>query len=75
MNEERPARHSGLVLTLEHYTHTLIGDERAAMGRLPRIRANEPEPRDGKAVAGGPRRAYNRAGCGTRPGRHGKETG
>jgi len=26
------ARHSGLVLTLDHYTHTLIGDERASPG-------------------------------------------
>ena len=36
------ARHSGLVLTMDHYTHTLIGDERAALDRLPAIRADEP---------------------------------
>ena len=33
------ARHSGLVLTMDHYTHTLIGDERAALDRLPAIDA------------------------------------
>ncbi|MCX5676821.1 MAG: hypothetical protein NTX87_17655 [Planctomycetota bacterium] len=33
------ARHSGLVLTMDHYTHTLIGDERAALDRLPSINA------------------------------------
>jgi hypothetical protein len=33
------ARHSGLVLTMDHYTHTLIGDERAAVDRLPIIDA------------------------------------
>jgi len=31
------ARHSGLVLTMDHHTHTLIGDERAAVDRLPTI--------------------------------------
>ena len=33
------ARHSGLVLTMDPYTHTLIGDERAALDRLPAIEA------------------------------------
>ena len=32
-------RHSGLVLTMDPYTHTLIGDERAALDRLPAIEA------------------------------------
>jgi integrase len=31
------ARHSTIVLTMDHYTHTLIGDERAALDRLPSI--------------------------------------
>jgi hypothetical protein len=31
------ARHSTIVLTMDHYTHTLIGDERAALDRLPGI--------------------------------------
>jgi integrase len=33
------ARHSTIVLTMDHYTHTLIGDERAALDRLPAIDA------------------------------------
>jgi len=33
------ARHSTIVLTMDHYTHTLIEDERAALGRLPAIEA------------------------------------
>ncbi|MCX5670458.1 MAG: hypothetical protein NTU94_03950 [Planctomycetota bacterium] len=33
------ARHSTIVLTMDHYTHTLIGDERAALDRLPSIEA------------------------------------
>ena len=33
------ARHSTIVLTMDHYTHTLIGDERAALDRLPSINA------------------------------------
>jgi integrase len=33
------ARHSTIVLTMDHYTHTLIGDERAALDRLPSIDA------------------------------------
>ena len=32
------ARHSTIVLTMDHYTHTLIGDERAGLDRLPAIR-------------------------------------
>jgi hypothetical protein len=27
---------------MDHYTHTLIGDERAALDRLPQIRLGEP---------------------------------
>jgi len=33
------ARHSTIVLTMDHYTHTLIGDERAALDKLPSINA------------------------------------
>jgi integrase len=33
------ARHSTIVLTMDPYTHTLIGDERAALDRLPSIDA------------------------------------
>jgi integrase len=33
------ARHSTIVLTMDHYTHTLIEDERAALDRLPSINA------------------------------------
>jgi integrase len=33
------ARHSTIVLTMDHYTHTLIGDKRAALDRLPCINA------------------------------------
>ena len=36
------ARHSTIVLTMDHYTHTLIGDERAALDRLPEIRLRRP---------------------------------
>jgi hypothetical protein len=36
------ARHSTTVLTMDHYTHTLIGDERAALDRLPEIRLRRP---------------------------------
>jgi len=31
------ARHSTIVLTMDHYTHVLIEDERAALDRLPEI--------------------------------------
>ena len=36
------ARHSTIVLTMDHYTHTLIEDERAALDRLPAIRLASP---------------------------------
>jgi integrase len=36
------ARHSTIILTMDHYTHTLIGDERAALDRLPEIRLRRP---------------------------------
>jgi len=38
------ARHSTIVLTMDHYTHTLIEDERAALDRLPAIRLGAPSP-------------------------------
>ena len=31
------ARHSTITLTMDHYTHTVIGDERAALDRLPTL--------------------------------------
>jgi integrase len=34
------ARHSTIVLTMDHYTHTLIEDERAALDRLPAIKTS-----------------------------------
>jgi integrase len=36
------ARHSTIVLTMDHYTHTLIEDARAALDRLPAIGLAEP---------------------------------
>jgi len=38
------ARHSTIVLTMDHYTHTLIEDERAALDRLPTLRPSAPAP-------------------------------
>jgi integrase len=38
------ARHSGLVLTMDHHTHTLIGDKRAALERLPAIHLTASTP-------------------------------
>jgi len=35
---KRLARHSTIVLTMDHYTHTLIGDEREALDRLVLLR-------------------------------------
>ena len=37
------ARHSTITLTMDHYTHTLIEDERSALARLPGIEAVKPE--------------------------------
>ena len=37
------ARHSTITLTMDHYTHMLIGDQRAALDRLPGITLAEPE--------------------------------
>ncbi len=36
------ARHSTITLTMDHYTHTLIEDERAALARLPELGAKAP---------------------------------
>jgi len=44
------ARHSTIVLTMDHYTHTLIGDERAALDRLPRIEPSAPEREAARAT-------------------------
>jgi len=44
------ARHSTITLTMDHYTHTLIEDERAALDRLPEIRLHEPVPAAKKAT-------------------------
>ncbi|MCX5670882.1 MAG: hypothetical protein NTU94_06125 [Planctomycetota bacterium] len=38
------ARHSTIVLTMDHYTHTLIEDARAALDRLPAIPVGGPAP-------------------------------
>jgi len=38
------ARHSTIVLTMDHYTHTLMGDERAALDRLPAIHLTASTP-------------------------------
>jgi len=34
------ARHSTITLTMDHYTHTFIEDERSALARLPGLGAN-----------------------------------
>ena len=41
---KRLARHSTIVLTMDPYTHTLIGNERAALDRLPAIHLTAPTP-------------------------------
>jgi integrase len=38
------ARHSTITLTMDHYTHTLIEDERAALDRLPAIHSATSSP-------------------------------
>ena len=38
------ARHSTIMLTMDHYTHMLIEDERAALERLPEIHTAEGRP-------------------------------
>ncbi len=44
------ARHSTIVLTMDHYTHTFIDDERAALDRLPEIPGSEPKREAAKAT-------------------------
>jgi len=44
------ARHSTITLTMDHYTHTLIEDERAALERLPEIRVNSTLPTAARAT-------------------------
>jgi len=44
------ARHSTITLTMDHYTHTLIEDERAAIERLPGIEAVKPEREAARAT-------------------------
>jgi integrase len=39
------ARHSTIVLTMDHYTHTLIEDERAALDHLPALRLTSRSPK------------------------------
>ena len=34
------ARHSTITLTMDHYTHTFIEDERSALARLPGLGMN-----------------------------------
>jgi len=38
------ARHSTITLTMDHYTHTFIEDERSALARLPGIVPTMPTP-------------------------------
>jgi len=47
------ARHSTITLTMDHYTHTLIGDERAALDRLPGITPVTPEAEVARATGTG----------------------
>ena len=44
------ARHSTITLTMDHYTHTLIGDERAALDRLPTMIPAPPDREAAKAT-------------------------
>jgi len=44
------ARHSTIILTMDHYTHTLIGDERAALDRLPKMEPVAPRPEVARAT-------------------------
>ena len=44
------ARHSTITLTMDHYTHTLIGDERAALDRLPTMNPAQPGREVAKAT-------------------------
>ncbi len=44
------ARHSTITLTMDHYTHTLIGDERAALDCLPTMDPAEPDQEVAKAT-------------------------
>ncbi len=44
------ARHSTITLTMDHYTHTLIGDERAALDRLPTMNPAPPGREAAKAT-------------------------
>jgi integrase len=44
------ARHSTITLTMDHYTHTLIGDERAALDCLPTMNPAQPDREAAKAT-------------------------
>ena len=44
------ARHSTITLTMDHYTHTLIEEERAALDRLPSIQTTEQARVDSRAT-------------------------
>ncbi len=44
------ARHSTITLTMDHYTHTLIGDDRAALDRLPTMTPATPPLESEKAT-------------------------
>ncbi len=46
------ARHSTITLTMDHYTHTLIGDERAALDRLPTMNPAQPDREVATAATG-----------------------
>ena len=44
------ARHSTITLTMDHYTHTLIGDERPLLDRLPTMNPATPGREAAKAT-------------------------
>ncbi len=44
------ARHSTITLTMDHYTHTLIEDERSALARLPGLGAKGIPEENGRAT-------------------------
>ncbi len=59
------ARHSTITLTMDHYTHTLIEDERSALARLPelgaRTQGRKPQEARGTDATADPVRPANRA--------------
>jgi len=60
------ARHSTITLTIDHYTHTLIGDERAALNKLPSITPPRPNRETAKATGTYDRPADSQGGIARR---------